>query len=163
MHNSDFLLLVRCYETERTQKLAMKKIKSKSNQNIYGVKDMLTDKEQKEYILSKIQKSVHFKYPEEPTNRKGVLLDRFVIKDTEDNEVVYWNLIDLIKFEHDEENWLRITYYRYKKQQKRWVFAGQTSLSDPISKFEELFVNAIREKEWVRHLFKEILQKCVME
>lgn len=62
---------------------------------------MLTEKEQKEYILSKIKGPVHFKYPEPPIHRKGILLDRFVVKDTEDDEVVYWNLVDLIKFEHD--------------------------------------------------------------
>jgi hypothetical protein len=131
--------------------------------------EILTEKQQRDYLLGKINDPVHFTYPEPPIHRKGKLLDRIIVKDTDDEEVTYWNLIDLIKFEHDEENWLRITYYRYKKKaippKKRtgWVFAGQTSLSDPISKFQELFVNAIKEKEWVRTLFKEVFKQCAKE
>ena len=90
---------------------------------------------------------------------KGKLIDRYVIKGGEDDWVIYWNMIDLIRFETEDEDWLRITYYRYKKKEKRWVFAGQTSFSDPISSFRELFVNAIKEKEWIRLFFKEICKK----
>jgi hypothetical protein len=124
---------------------------------------VLSESEQIEYLNSKIGKPVVFKYPEPPYNRRGELKDRFLVKDTDDDVVTYWNLIDLIKFEHDKENWLRITYYRYKKQEKRWVFAGQTSLSDPISAFEKLFVEAIRKKEWIRPLFKEVFKQCSKE
>lgn len=140
-------------------------------------KKILTDKEQEDHLNNswKVNPTVTFTYPEPPIDRKGTLLDRFVVYDREDDEVVYWNLIDLIKFEHDKkENWLRITYYRYLKKKivrtkkgkitnRRWIFAGQTSFSDPISKFEELFVNTIKEKEWIRPLFKNIIKQCNKE
>jgi hypothetical protein len=57
---------------------------------------------------------------------------------------------------------LRITYYRYKKE-GRWVFAGQTSISDPFDSFSKLFIKAIKEKKWIRPIFKEIYRKCSLE
>jgi hypothetical protein len=126
------------------------------------LKKKLNKKEQKAYLLSKIGEPVGFTYPEGPP-REGKLLDRYVIFDSEDDYVVYWDLIDLIEFKGEDENWLRITYYRYKKKQRRWVFAGQTSISNPIGGFVDLFVKAIKEKEWIRPLFREIYKKCAKE
>jgi len=121
------------------------------------------EEEQKEYLLSKIGTSSTFQYPEPPYFLTGTLIDRCVVKDGGDDLVDYWNVIDLIRFEGEEEDWLRITYYRYKKHEKRWVFAGQTSLSNPISYFCDLFVAAIKEKEWIRPLFREVLRQCSRE
>jgi len=127
---------------------------------------VLTEKEQKDYLLSRINESVNFTYPEPPYDFEGTLKDRFVEKSGEDDYVTYWNVIDLIEFKGENEDWLRITYYRYKKKaippKKRtgWVFAGQTSLSNPMSQFEELFIKAIKEKQWMRTLFREILEQC---
>ena len=125
----------------------------------------LSEDQQKKYLLSKISEPIHFKYPE-PPDKKGILLDRFIVKDreTNDKDVIYWNLIDLIKFEDEKENLIIVTYYRYRKRQKRkWVFAGQTAFSDPISSFEELFVKAIKEKEWIKPLFREVYERCSNE
>jgi len=94
---------------------------------------------------------------------KGKLLDRYAAFDFEDEWVVYWSIIDLIRFEGEDEDWLRITYYRYKKKERRWVFAGQTSLANPISSFLELFVKAIKEKEWIKPLFREVYKQCSKE
>ena len=94
---------------------------------------------------------------------KGKLLDRYATFVAEDDWVVYWSMIDRIKFEGEDEDWLRITYYRYKKKERKWVFAGQTSLANPISGFLELFVEAIKEKEWMRQLFKEVYKQCSNE
>jgi hypothetical protein len=124
------------------------------------VRTALTEKEQRDYLLSKIKEPVHFTYPEPPYHFEGTLKDRFVIKDGYDANVTYWNIIDLIEFKGENEDWLRITYYRYKKKEKRWVFAGQTSLSNPISQYEELFVQAIKEKQWMKTFFKQILRQC---
>lgn len=124
---------------------------------------VLTEKEQKAYLLSKIEKPVHFTYPEPPYHFKGTLKDRCVVNDGGDASVTYWNMIDLIEFENEKENWLRLTYYRYKNKEKRWVFAGQTSLSDPISHFEELFTTAVKEKAWIRPLFRNIVKECAKE
>ena len=114
-------------------------------------------------MLSKKGSSVVFSYPEPPYKLVGKLKDRIVVEAGEDKIVAYWNLIDLIKFENEDEDWLRITYYRYKKKEKRWVFAGQTSLSDPISEFEELFVRGIKEKHWIRSLIKNVFEQCAKE
>jgi hypothetical protein len=137
---------------------------------------ILTVKEQEDHLNNHRKKhtNVKFTYPEPPFIRKGTLLDRFVVLDEEYPEVVYWNLIELIKFVHDDKEWLRITYYRYLKNEivrtkkgkitnRRWIFAGQTSFSDPISKFEELFVKAIKEKQWIRPLFRKIIKQCNKE
>ena len=124
---------------------------------------LLSKEEQEEYLLSKVGEDVNFKYPEPPYRLKGELIDRYVIKGGEDEWVAYWNMIDLIRFETEDEDWLRITYYRYKKKDRKWVYAGQTSFSDPISSFLELFVNAIKKKDWIRPLFKEVYRQCEKE
>jgi hypothetical protein len=129
---------------------------------------MLTEQEQKKFLLDKISKSVDFKYPE-PPSLHGKLKDRWVFKNAEDDNVVYWNIMDLIRFENDDEDWVRMTYYRYKKRaippKKRvgWVFAGQTSLASPISQFSEFFIDAIKGKEWIRQFFKNIFKQCAKE
>ncbi len=127
------------------------------------MRKLLSKKEQETDLLSKIGEPVNFKYPEPPYLLNGKLLDRHVIAGGEDDWIIYWNMIDLIRFENEDEDWLRITYYRYKKKERRWVFAGQTSFADPISSFRELFVNVIKEKEWIRPLFREIYKRCKKE
>ena len=127
------------------------------------MKNQLSKEEQKAYLYGKIGGPVNFKYPEPPYFLKGKLLDRYAIFDAEDDWVVYWSMIDLIRFESEDEDWLRITYYRYKKKEGKWVFAGQTSLANPISGFLKLFVEAIKEKEWIRQLFKEVCSQCGKE
>jgi len=127
------------------------------------MKKVLSRKEQEEYLYDKIGEPVNFKYPRGEISKAGKLVDRIVVYDSENDLVVYWNMIDLIKFESEKEDWLRITYYRYKKIERKWVFAGQTSISDPISKFVELFVEAIKEKEWIRPLFREVCKQCAKE
>jgi hypothetical protein len=127
------------------------------------MKKPLSKEEQRVYLYSKIGEPVNFKYPEPPYLLKGKLLDRYAISDYGDDWVDYWSMIDLIRFEGEDEDWLRITYYRYKKKESRWVFAGQTSLAIPISGFLELFVKAIKEKEWIRPLFREVYKRCFKE
>jgi hypothetical protein len=140
---------------------------------------ILTDQEQEDYLNSSWKgKTVTFTYPEPPYKRKGDLLNRIVIKDTIKPNVNYWNILDWIRFSHDPNTlWLRITYFRYLKSEivktrkgkvtnKRWIFAGQTSISDPIGAFEELFVKAIqkdKEGKWIRPLFKNIINRCCDE
>ena len=124
------------------------------------MKKPLSDNEQRKYLLAKIKEPVHFTYPEPPHHLEGILKDRFVLKEGEDEYVTYWDIVDLIEFKKEDEEWLRMTYYRYKKKENRWVFAGQTSLTNPISKFEELFVKAIKEKQWMKTFFKHVFKKC---
>jgi len=127
------------------------------------MRELLSKKEQEAYLYSKIGKPVNFKYPEPPFERKGELLDRHVTKVSENDLVVYWYLIDRIRFEGENEDWLRITYCRYKKKERRWVFAGQTSLSGPISNIQKLFIEAIKKKDWVKPLFREVFKQCRKE
>lgn len=127
------------------------------------MRTILNREEQEAYLYGKIGKPVNFKYPKGEGHKAGKLVDRVVIFDRENDLVVYWNMIDLIRFKDEEEDWLRITYYRYKKKEGKWVFAGQTSISDPISDFIGLFVKAIKEKEWIRSLFREVYKQCVKE
>lgn len=122
------------------------------------MRKVLSKKEQEAYLLSKIEEPVTFTYPEGPPLR-GKLSDRSVTFDREDDSVVYWNVMDRIRFEGEDEDWMRITYYRYKKKEGKWIFAGQTSISDPISDFGKLFINAIKEKEWIRPLFRKICKE----
>ena len=124
------------------------------------MKKILDKNDQKAYLLSKIGSTVIFRYPEPPYVLKGKLVDRYAISlGYGDEWVDYWMIIDLIRFEGEAEDWIRITYYRYKKKEMRWVFAGQTALAIPISGFQELFVKAIKEKEWMKDLFKGIMNK----
>lgn len=77
-----------------------------------------------------------------------------------------------------EKMWFRLTYWRYRAEEKltfnsgknkgkptrrRWINAGQTSISNFTTTFEEFFVQAIKDKEWVRPLFKSIMERCSEE
>ncbi len=126
-------------------------------------KQILSKEEQEQYLYSKIGDPVRFKYPRgEKSDKFGKLIDRVVCYDGDNEKAFYWNMIDLIEFENENEKWLRITYYRYKKIGK-WVFAGQTSISDPFNSFVVLFAKAIKEKEWIRPLFKNVYRQCSKE
>jgi hypothetical protein len=129
----------------------MKSISHRSSKE----KKELTKKEQVQYLLS--QETVNFSYP---CKQEGRLLDRVVDFSSEDDEAAVWNVIDLIKFENEESNWIRMTYWMYKKKEKKWNFAGQTSIAEPEYKLINLFVKGIREKEWVRSFFKTIYDQC---
>lgn len=126
-------------------------------------KQILNEEGQEHYLYSKIGHPVRFKYPRgENSDKFGKLIDRVVCYDGDNEKAFYWNMIDLIEFENENEKWLRITYYRYKKIGK-WVFAGQTSISDPFNSFVVLFAKAIKEKEWIRPLFKNVYRQCSKE
>ncbi len=143
---------------------------------------ILTDKEQEDYLksLHTSKQFIKFTYPEEPKNVHFRWIESFVSKDPcGRSNVNYWNVIDIMESidkncPDSEKVWLRLTYWRYKtaesvfdkngkRTNRRWVIAGQTSLSNPISTFEDFFVQAIKEKEWIRPLFKKILERCIDE
>jgi len=98
-----------------------------------------------EWIKSRVGEVVSFKAPAE---KKGILKDRVVIEN-----YPYWDVVDLIRFEGDNEpDWLRISYY-FLSPQGRLIWGGQTSITEPISVWERILFTATQEKKW----FKEIL------
>jgi hypothetical protein len=110
-------------------------------------------------------------------------IESFVFCDPKsDKDVIYWMVIDKMKPLNntltEEEMWFRLTYWRYRAEEnlkfnsgkkigeptyRRWVNAGQTSISNSINTFEEFFVQAIKEKDWIRPLFKNIMKRCTEE
>jgi hypothetical protein len=114
-----------------------------------------------EKILSCIGQPVRFTYPEGIV-KIGILTDRSV---TESGYLVsgdvesafYWDVIDLIDFEGDTEPMMRITYYR--KLKGRLVFAGQTTITEPISTWKRMLLEAIQKKSWFRELLQEVMSE----
>lgn len=107
--------------------------------------------------MKPIGKKVSFRYPE--GIRQGILKDRAVITSNPHfTGVPYWDVIDLIEFKDDPEPyWIRIGYYR--KPKDRLVFAGQTTITEPVSVWKEIFVKGCREKSWFRELFEDIMKE----
>ncbi len=105
---------------------------------------------------------MNFGYPEPSSDLGGELIDRFPIKVSENDDVVYWFVMDQIHFEGKTENWIRLTYYRYRKPEikRGWNFAGQTSITGPGSQLKRFFVEEIKAKPWIRAFFQEVLDEC---
>lgn len=114
-------------------------------------KKLLTIDEQKQELLQKIGKEVTFSYPDNNRGkRKGLLKHRSVIfaEDFKADGIVYWDILDIIRFDGEPEDEIRFTYYRYKYKggtnlrgkpiKLGWNFAGQNSFCEPISKVKEL-------------------------
>lgn len=129
------------------------------------MKIALTNKEQYEKLIGKVGNRVAFSYPEKRKDNQlmgfdtkkqkwileGKLEHRCAVNVEDSDLVAYWYIVDLIRFKGEKELWLRVTYYRYlKKKIPRWVFAGQTSLSGPISYFQKFFKRAIKGDECIR-------------
>jgi len=132
------------------------------------VKQILDDEQQKKYLLSKIDGNVHFKYPNGEDPESGTLVDRYALKlsdvpNSSSKDIIYWMVMDMIEFQGQAERQIRMSYYRYKKSTSRWIFAGQTSFSFPISEIIQYFTGAVKEKEWFKKIFQEILKRCVNE
>jgi hypothetical protein len=71
-------------------------------------------------ILARIGRNVTFKYPGDEGTKSGILLDRAVFESPFDpGGVPYWDVIDLIEFEGQQEpEFIRIGYYRRKPGKK---------------------------------------------
>ena len=108
-------------------------------------------------ILSCIGKRVSFKYPGNEGDKHGILKDRAVVESTnESGAVPYWDVVDLIEFKDEKEpEWIRIGYYRKPKHTLNW--GSQTTITDPVSIWKRIFVNAAQEKKWFRDLLEDIM------
>ena len=109
-------------------------------------------------ILSRIGKEVTFTYPGNEGIKRGILKDRMVIESVNEvGAVPYWDVVDLMEFKDEKEDWLRIGYYR--KPHERLVFGGQTSITETISIWKKILVNTAREKEWFRNILEEVMEE----
>ena len=110
-------------------------------------------------ILEKIGSTVRYKYPPPQEPKEGILKDRVVIPSVnEKGEIPYWDIVDLIEFPQEKEKrWMRIGYYR--KPKDRLVFAGQTTITEPISIWKKILLTASMEKPWFRDLLFEVVNE----
>ena len=114
-----------------------------------------------EKILSKIGSPVEFTYPEGDIY-KGVLKDRVVISAPTwtEKDVPYFDTVDLIQFRVPQEfTVLRFGYYRVKNGKLGW--AAQTTLTEPLETWKELFVKAVKEKHWFRDFLIDVLREAL--
>jgi hypothetical protein len=104
-------------------------------------------------------KKVHFKYPGVEGELHGTLKDRCVLAAGDNiGGVPYWDVIDLITFEgQTEPDFMRIGYFR--KPLNRLVWGSQTTITEPLSTWKNLFVKAAQEKEWFRTLLEQVMSE----
>ncbi len=110
-------------------------------------------------IRSCIGKKVSFKYPGKEGDKHGILKDRVVVQSTNGpGAVPYWDVVDLIEFKGQKEPaWIRIGYYRKPKNTLNW--GSQTTITEPVSIWKRILVNAAREKKWFRDLLKDVMNE----
>jgi hypothetical protein len=99
-------------------------------------------------LMKRVGARVIFTYPgAEGVVLKGLLKDRAVVASGARGGVQYYDVVDLIAFDSEPESLhIRITYYRHLPND-RLVFAGQTSICEPVSVWTRLLAEA-REKDW---------------
>ena len=110
-------------------------------------------------ILSKIGEPVTFNYPGDEPEACGKLKDRYVLPaQGERSSVPYWDVVDLIEFPKEaEQEWIRIGYYRMTKD--RLVWGSQTTITEPISIWRSLLMNAAKNKPWFRTLLEDVVRE----
>lgn len=110
-------------------------------------------------ILSRIGSKVSFNYPGNEGDKRGILKDRTVIESINALGLVpYWDVVDLIEFEgEDEPEWIRIGYYRKPKETLNW--GSQTTITEPVSVWKRILVSAAREKKWFRDLLDDVINE----
>ena len=113
----------------------------------------------REQILSRVNRKVSFKYPGTEGDKHGILKKRTVVESTNaQNRVSYWDVVDLIEFEGEEEpEWLRIGYYRKPGEKLNW--GSQTTITEPISIWKKIFVSAAKEQKWFRELLENVMKE----
>ena len=114
-------------------------------------------------ILDKIRKPVgkpvSFQYPGNEGHKKGRLKDRAIVPSNPgSNGVPYWDVVDLIEFPGEAETeWIRIGYYR--KPKDRLVWGSQTTITEPISVWKRVLVEAATQKKWLRDMLEDVVRK----
>jgi hypothetical protein len=113
-------------------------------------------------ILSAIGRKVNFIYPEGEGKKQGILKDRAVVESTS-GKVPYWDVVDLVEFEGEPERRIRIGYYRKPRNSPNPRYASQTTITEPISVWKEILVNAMQEKKWFRDLIEDVMRELKTE
>ena len=112
-------------------------------------------------VIAKINravgKPVAFKYPGDEGQKKGVLKDRAIIRSNPGTVgVPYWDVVDLIEFAGDAEpDWIRIGYYR--KPSEHLVWGSQTTITEPVSVWARILLEAARQKPWFKTLLLQVV------
>jgi hypothetical protein len=114
-------------------------------------------------ILGRIGQPVNFKYPAGEDHKYGFLKDRSVLySGTGSTGVPYWDVVDLIEFPNEQDPlWIRIGYYR--KPKDKLIFAGQTTITEPIGIWKKLLIHAATEKVWFKKLLEEVVSELKSE
>ena len=110
-----------------------------------------------EKILAAIGQPVSFRYPGNEGQKQGVLKDRAVVESHPGTTgVPYWDVVDLIEFpDEPQPHWIRIVYYRTPKG--RLVWGSQTTITEPVSVWHRLLVQAAKDKRWFRDLLEGVV------
>ena len=126
-----------------------------ASSNPPNVKPRPTDEEIQRQILSRVGQRVNFTYPGTEGSLGGVLKERIVIKGGigASPDIPYWDVVDLIEFEGTAEPLcMRVGYYRYSGGRLNW--GSQTTLTEPLSVWRQLFTSA-KAQPW----FADLLQR----
>lgn len=116
---------------------------------------MCTNDPQIQSILSQIGERVEFTFPQgEGTIGGGD--DRCVICTAPRKGVSYWDVVDLISFKGETEPWIRIGYYRMRRDKPELRFAGQTTIGETVTGWKTILLQAAREKKWFSRLLEEV-------
>jgi len=108
-------------------------------------------------IMDAVKKPVTFKYPGNERPKKGILIDRVVMRSNPASaDVPYWDVVDLIEFrEEAHPKWIRIGYYRRPK--KRLVWASQTTITESVAGWKRLLVKSAKQQKWLRDLLEDVM------
>jgi hypothetical protein len=109
------------------------------------------------WILSRVGQKVAFK---PPAKKQGTLKDRAVVASANvPGKVPYWDVVDRIQFEGDEDpEWIRISYY-LTDNQGLLTWGGQTSITEPVAVWKTILLQAAREKKWFRDLLQDVMNE----
>ena len=107
-------------------------------------------------ILMKIGKPVAFQFPENEGRKQGILRDRTVMPSLGSTGVWYWDVVDLIEFAEESEPWIRVGYYRKPGDQLVW--GSQTTITEPVTVWKQLLIQAAREKPWFMSLLNDVMK-----
>jgi hypothetical protein len=119
---------------------------------------MMVTREEEKRILNRIGSDVHFAYPSPEPHFQGKLKDRCVMWAPSWTGVPYWDVVDLIEYTKPKK-FLALRFGYYRKSKRKLIWGSQTTLTEPIKTFKELFVKTAREKKWFKDFLEDVLDE----